>query len=133
MNSDSGAHLVSISHDPMEDGDQAPRYRGRDDRPTRGLASYSSPADWSSDRHTMRPLLLAGALGLFAAWAVSGMNLPSFGSAERPRRPGDRPRPDLRRSGYDAPRRAVVGGQRRGLPPEGESSRDEFALDAMNP
>lgn len=143
MSNQPSSHLVSISHDPLEEGStagldqdvyRAPRGAGRRfaggpvstmSRSLRGGVESLTPGDW-------RPVLLAGAIGLFAAWAVSGMG----------RRSGERrfssQRDDWRGASRDWSRGASsgVGGPMPGYDragPEGRSSAHDFELDAMNP
>lgn len=138
--STSSAHLAAISHDPLEEGGAAglgqthagdwrsggESWRGgaRGDlsRGWENARSYlpSTPAD------ALRPALLAGAIGLFAAWVVSGM-----GQKRREYGVGDR-----RASGYVADRDDVRPARRyqpRGVGPEGASSPQDEQLDALNP
>ena len=67
----------------------------------------------------LRPALLAGAIGLFAAWLVAGQR--------RPARMPDARR-DLRRRPAPRPARPVST-----FGPEGPSSREDLELDALNP
>ncbi|MDO9442879.1 MAG: hypothetical protein Q7T73_18490 [Beijerinckiaceae bacterium] len=113
----SNSHLAAISHDPLETGYENSR-RAR-------LSDYSRPY---AGPDTIRPLLLAGALGLFAAWVVSGATFS--GSPARAGRPyrgrGYVPADSLSPPSQARARPGVV-------PPEGRSSNREFEMDAMNP
>ena len=129
----SASHQVSISHDPLEEhrsaGTDQLRAR-RDNWPSGGRRVTWQPSSGlgSFDVSGLRPALLAGAIGLFAAWLVSGMNGKTrhggryVADREEPRRFGQRPQQTRGpRTGYSA------------AGPEGRSSREEFELDAMNP
>lgn len=149
----SGSHLVSISHDPMEE-DRRPRSRDWADRAPAhddSLGRRMGQA-WDSGRqslergtrrvqeaipeHPMRPLLLAGAIGLLAAWVVSGMGSDAGERQRRHRLRRFRTR-HQGSTGRDldyAPRRPAAGNARRNdTPPEGTSSPHDFAMDALNP
>jgi hypothetical protein len=92
------------------------------------------------DASGMRPVLLAGAIGLFAAWLVSGMNARS-GSRGRQGRQAYRPeyqpgRGSAERDGFRQNRPQQTRGPTSGyssVGPEGQGSREDFAFDAMNP
>lgn len=136
----SASHQVSISHDPMEEHATAGLDQlraARDGWPSggaprqRGRASRESSILPNLDAADLRPVLLAGALGLFAAWIVSGMSesqssrrrtsASRFGGRyvadrEEPRRFRPQPRAWDQSAGT-----------------EGRSSREDLSLDAMNP
>lgn len=124
----SSSHLSSISHDPMDEKRDRSSYATRSafdwtDRMARGRAGkVARSVQAALPDHPLRPILLAGAIGLFAAWVVSGLsNQPSsqrnFGLGRDHRNNGSRSRSGGRR--YDVP--------------EGNSSPEDFSLDAMNP
>jgi hypothetical protein len=138
----SASHQVSISHDPLEEHLSAgtdQQHFARDTWPSGGARRTPASAMLPSiDASDLRPALLAGAIGLFAAWLVSGMKAPRMGA--RHRAPGSRG-PGAR---YVADREEFFGRQsspppaRRRAPafstgPEGPSSREDLSLDAMNP
>ena len=132
-----GSHQVSISHDPIEERTSAGRdqlHTRRDQWPSGGVRPSRQMSDMlpSLDVSDLRPALLAGAIGLFAAYIVSGM------SSSRRSQPSGR-----RGGGYaggreDWSRRQDHGQssrqpQRYSAGPEGQSSRADLSLDAMNP
>jgi hypothetical protein len=111
------SHLVSISHDPMEEDvnaglDEVSSRHGRWHE-RRGRHHPAMPSSSAS----LRPLLLAGALGLFAAWVMS-------------RSGGASP---VRRAAGPGAGRSRQASHRRETGPEGASSQDDMTLDAMNP
>jgi hypothetical protein len=138
----SASHQVSISHDPLEEhlstGTAQQRF-ARDDWPSGGMRpARASSILPSIDASDLRPALLAGAIGLFAAWLVSGMKAPRV--SMRQRAPGSRGTG----ARYVGDRDEFFSGQsarqpaRRTAPAfstgtEGASSREDFSLDAMNP
>ena len=138
----SASHQVSISHDPLEEHQSAGMDQerfARDNWPSGGMRPARGASMLPSiDTSDLRPALLAGAIGLFAAWLVSGMKAPRM--SMRQRAPGSRGLGDR----YVADRDAFFGSQsarrpaRRATPafstgPEGSSSREDLSLDAMNP
>jgi hypothetical protein len=129
----SASHQVSISHDPLEERTSA----GRDQLHGRG---YASGDNWPSggirtrptssmlpaiDASDLRPVLLAGAIGLFAAWLVSGMSQGKTGYRPQARRGfEDRERGQQNRFQQDRPQQTR--GPRSGysaVGPEGPGSR----------
>ena len=141
-----GSHQVSISHDPIEEHTSAGRDQlrsGRDAWPSGGArpSRYSSSQSWgqmsdmlpSVNVSDLRPALLAGAIGLFAAWIVSDMSSGSRRHQSSGRRGGGYVggREDWsRRQDYGQPTRQP---QRYSAGPEGQSSPADLSLDAMNP
>lgn len=135
----SGSHLASISRDPLDTGYEGSSSRGSSQRGRRHLSDYSSPYSGSDTSDMVRPLLLAGALGLFAAWVVSGIDFNSRPSGRPYRGRGYVPGDDVtstrgrnRTGAYGAAQRDAgqFGGS---TPPEGRSPVRDFELDAMNP
>ena len=139
-----GSHQVSISHDPLEEHTSAGLdemharrdnwpsggvpYRGRTSSKGSSLQDLMPPMDASS----LRPALLAGAIGLFAAWVVSGMSQPRESGRLRQRggrgrdwTSGGPYRNESQRFGEAQPRFSTG--------PEGPSSPADLSLDAMNP
>jgi hypothetical protein len=136
----SASHQVSISHDPLEEHLSAgmdQEHFARDNWPSGGMRPARGASILPSiDASDLRPALLAGAIGLFAAWLVSGMKAPRM----RQRAPGSRGLG----ARYVADRDEFFGGQSARQParrtttafstgPEGASSREDLSLDAMNP
>ncbi len=123
----SSSHLASISHDPMEDEIAANRRPMRESRRQAMAATMQAPSPSSM----LRPLLIAGAVGLFAAWVASGLN-----ASPRPVR-GRWRRHQHRAGGYVADREDIrpPRSSRRDWEnrPEGRTSREDLSLDAMNP
>jgi hypothetical protein len=138
----SASHQVSISHDPLEEHLSAgtdQQHLARDNWPSGGARTARPSAMLPSiDASDLRPALLAGAIGLFAAWLVSGMKTPRSG--HRHRAPGSQGpgaryvvgRKDFSgRHGSPQPARRPAPAFSTG--PEGASSREDLSLDAMNP
>lgn len=142
----SQSHLAAISHDPMDEHMNAGLDQvqsGRGDWRALGHDNYDRGISDQDNSISMRPLLLAGALGLFAAWIVSG-------ASERNSSRGARSWRSDMRSGRESLGRGAgrnwsleSGSNERGTRdalsmrrqsgPEGASSRADLSLDAMNP
>ncbi len=130
----SASHQVSISHDPLEEQTSAGLDQlsgGRRAGPTGPHAgvrprqgSLRLPAISPPD---FRQALLAGALGLFAAWLVSGRRSEPRSQNWRSARGGDGYAADREEPVVPAPQPRLTAG------PEGASSRADLELDALNP
>ncbi|MDB5640841.1 MAG: hypothetical protein JWN07_158 [Hyphomicrobiales bacterium] len=146
----SAGHQVSISHDPIEErrgGGGGRSGFARDNWPSGGRPvnelSSMLPSFSSAD---LRPALLAGAIGLFAAWVVAGMSASRPNQDRRRTTTGGRYVADR---DFGGSRQNLAGQNRNGQArpqqtrgprdvysvggPEGRSSRDEFEMDALNP
>lgn len=139
----SGSHLASISRDPLDTGYEGSGNQGSSFRASsargRHLSDYSSPHVESASSDMVRPLLLAGALGLFAAWVVSGLDVKGRLSTRPYRGRGYVPGDDLSSSrrrdwqNVSETRHRDQGRFGGSTPPEGRSPVRDFELDAMNP